>query len=83
MKPVKCKCSRASALPLQCGICSINFYRASQPPSINLSITFQSNLSEFPTTCLFNQFALSVNLITLIVCKGMMDLNWERLKMDV
>ena len=27
--------------------------------------------------------ALSVNLITLIVCKGMMDLNWERLKMDV
>ena len=51
MKPVKCKCSRASALPLQCGICSINFYRASQPPSINLSITFQSNLSEFPTTC--------------------------------
>lgn len=27
--------------------------------------------------------ALSVNLITQIVSKGMMDLNWERLKMDV
>ena len=27
--------------------------------------------------------ALSVNLLTQIVSKGMMDLNWERLKMDV